>query len=348
MFSWGNYSLKRKFVVMQTIVFILAFVPFVFLIVFLMQSNIDKELKRQLEQVSVLVDKNFSIIAEQIVTETTKSYNIFESMIEQNYGKKHSNSWSINTQNTINIKDKTTFDLSYNGYSVTNMQPILDYILTMTKSVGTIFIKDIDGDFVRIATSLRDTNGNLVVGTNLGKNHPAFQKINNKEIFTGRVRLFGYDYMSIYAPVLSASNEVIGILFVAYQLEDFYRALKNSLSQIPIGAQGGILVLDKKFNKFIVGDSEQLDDRSYFANPPENDFIVYSKDGKHYKTFGFYNKPLEVYVLVEAVIEDFTKTIVVLQEIIVAALLAIVVIVLLLLSFAIGKLLSPLSTIQKG
>ena len=79
--------------------------------------------------------------------------------------------------------------------------------------VATLFVRQGD-DFARISTSLRDQQGQRVVGSWLGAHHPAHAALLAGRPYLGRARLFGRDYVNSYQPVLDQGGSVIAVLFV--------------------------------------------------------------------------------------------------------------------------------------
>ncbi len=127
----------------------------------------------------------------------------------------------------------------YNGINLVGNTELVDNFSNLTGGVATIFVKD-GNDFVRITTSLKDQQGNRMINTTLGISHPAYAEMtkSNPKIFYGKVHLGGKDYMSVYKPILGASGEILGILFIAYDLTNSYQLITQKLSRIPIGKNG--------------------------------------------------------------------------------------------------------------
>ncbi len=166
-----------------------------------------------------------------------------------------------------------------------------------------------DDEFIRIATSLKDESGNRMVGTSLNSSHPAFADMTkaNPTIFRGKVRLVGRDYMSVYKPIINGNNQTIGILFVAYDLRNFYQLISSKLQGIQIGKNGKILILDKTNNTFIVGANGAPKDYPYLQNLKPKTSIQYTKNGNNYESYVDYNSSLDLYILAEILKADFTE-----------------------------------------
>ncbi len=83
------------------------------------------------------------------------------------------------------------------------------------------------------------------LGHILAKHSQAFSKISNKERYLGIAELFGKKYMTVYEPVIK-DNEVIGILFVAYNFDKLYKILESKLERIKFGDKGYLYTIDSK------------------------------------------------------------------------------------------------------
>ena len=108
---------------------------------------------------------------------------------------------------------------------------------------ATVFVRHGD-DFLRLATSLRDAQGNRAVGTPLGHDHPAHRALMAGEPYSGHARLFGRPYMTEYRPLFDAAGRVIGVLFVGLDLSDTIARIKDRIQAIRVGRTGYVYVLD--------------------------------------------------------------------------------------------------------
>ena len=90
---------------------------------------------------------------------------------------------------------------------------LLEKFTNETKAVVTIFLK-VDLEFVRIATTLENSEGKRVIGTPLGIFHPAYQLLIEGRSYFGPAQLFGKNYSTEYTPVKDANGVVVAVLFV--------------------------------------------------------------------------------------------------------------------------------------
>ncbi|QER42926.1 hypothetical protein F1847_05160 [Thermodesulfobacterium sp. TA1] len=110
-------------------------------------------------------------------------------------------------------------------------------------SVATIFKREGD-DFLRIATSLKKEDGTRAVGTTLDRNHPAYQGLLRGETYVGKATLFGKEYMTKYVPVKDGSGNVVGVLFIGFDITQVINNFKNYLGNLKIGEKGFVSVYD--------------------------------------------------------------------------------------------------------
>ncbi|TCT14308.1 methyl-accepting chemotaxis protein [Natranaerovirga pectinivora] len=96
-----------------------------------------------------------------------------------------------------------------------------DFISEVGKDLGitaTVFIREND-DFKRVASNVKDQEGNVAINTYLGKDHPAYSLIKGGDSYLGQANLFGTSYYTIYQPIFH-NNEVIGIQYLGLSTEE--------------------------------------------------------------------------------------------------------------------------------
>ncbi len=78
---------------------------------------------------------------------------------------------------------------------------------------ATVFERRGD-NFYRIITNIKDDQGNRAVGTNLGKQSSAYKPVMEGTRYSGEANILGVHYLTSYDPLLDASGNLIGILYV--------------------------------------------------------------------------------------------------------------------------------------
>ncbi|MCH5322798.1 MAG: Cache 3/Cache 2 fusion domain-containing protein, partial [Helicobacter sp.] len=304
-----NLSLGSKIAIIQIGAALIICIPFIIFLASYMSSNTQKALDLQLNQMGQILNENFQITAQGIIDDTNANSRILKTIMARNFGAENAQTYSLSDE-IVNVGKTKAQNLYYNGVGLANNEKFIDEFATLTQEAATIFSKTKDGDFMRIATSLRDASGNRLVGTPLGKDHPAYAQMtsSNPSTFYGRVQLFGEDYMSLYMPLLDAKKEVVGILFVAYKLKDVYAILQQAIGSIKIGSNGKIQIIDKKYDKFIVGSDKKPSEIPYFASMPSSGVFEFQNAQGHFRAVSTHNEAIDLYIVTEALIEDFTAT----------------------------------------
>ncbi|PKO85507.1 MAG: hypothetical protein CVU18_19785 [Betaproteobacteria bacterium HGW-Betaproteobacteria-12] len=110
-------------------------------------------------------------------------------------------------------------------------------------NVATLFVKNGE-DFERVATSLKKEDGSRALGTLLGRNHPGYATLMAGQVYTGKARLFGRDYMTKYEPILDQWGQLIGLSFVGIDIKSSLDYVKQTIKQVKLGDTGYVYVLD--------------------------------------------------------------------------------------------------------
>jgi len=139
--------------------------------------------------------------------------------------------------------DATVGTLSAGGVTLNDDFDLVDRFSADTGGVATVFARKGE-DFVRVATSLRNPQGERVMYTALDHAHPAYALVRTGQSYTGRATLFGKPYMTHYEPVRDQGGAVVGILFVGTDLSAFQEGLRRQVESMRLFAHGGAMVID--------------------------------------------------------------------------------------------------------
>jgi methyl-accepting chemotaxis protein-2 (aspartate sensor receptor) len=146
---------------------------------------------------------------------------------------------------------------------------MVDRFFNATHANASVFVRSGD-DFIRIATSVRDGNGNRLLGVLLDRSQPAYARLMNGEDFTGKTVIAGRDFMAAYVPVKDGSGKVVAAVAVAADLTADLQNLSTELLKTKIGKTGYIYALDA------TPGPQQGTLRIHPATPGKN--IIESKD----------------------------------------------------------------------
>ncbi|EGV33871.1 methyl-accepting chemotaxis sensory transducer with Cache sensor [Thiorhodococcus drewsii AZ1] len=135
--------------------------------------------------------------------------------------------------------------------SLVDDEALLDAFAERTEAAATVFVRNGD-EFVRIATTLRDQQGERELGTVLGQDHPAYRTLIGGSVFSGQAELFGKDYMTQYTPVQGADGRVAAVLFVGMDLSDTLAQLFETIKETRFGDQGYAYLVDATTGLMVV------------------------------------------------------------------------------------------------
>lgn len=95
---------------------------------------------------------------------------------------------------------------------------LIDNIGRMTGETATVFAWDPETrDFWRKTTNIIKPDGKRAVGTPLGQKGAVYPVVTKGETFHGEATILGKDYYTIYQPIFTPSNEIIGILYAGVE-----------------------------------------------------------------------------------------------------------------------------------
>lgn len=138
------------------------------------------------------------------IEQLDKSGNMFISYMKEEFG-------DINLNSDNQLVDE-------NGVSIENRVKYLDQFSNDMNMVATIFGKNGE-DFVRVITSIKDENGERVVGTVLDPQGVAYKELKQGKVYLGEAKILGKEYVTKYMPMLNDSKEMIGIYFVGIPID---------------------------------------------------------------------------------------------------------------------------------
>ncbi|MGE4288076.1 MAG: methyl-accepting chemotaxis protein [Salinivirgaceae bacterium] len=148
----------------------------------------------------------------------------------------------------------TEVDSWYLGGSlIQNSIGIVDKIQELTGSTATIFQKTNQG-FLRIATNVRDNNGNRATGTFIPLSSEVAKTIMSGKSYTGRAFVVDDMYLTSYRPIIVA-DEIIGMLYVGVKEKNML-GLKKIFNSKKYFDSGYPFLVDKEGNFVIHPTSE--------------------------------------------------------------------------------------------
>ena len=139
-----------------------------------------------------------------------------------------------NSYGTLTQGDETLLDSD--GNSIEGRFGVVDTVLEDLGDKSTIFVR-VKDDFKRISTNIMSDENERAMGTFLGTDHNAYQKVINGELYIGEAKILGESYYTAYEPVKDKNGNVIGLLFVGMPtktLDNIIKVHDEEMSKIDI------------------------------------------------------------------------------------------------------------------
>jgi len=92
---------------------------------------------------------------------------------------------------------------------------IVDGIMASTGSSATIF-QLVDNKLLRIATTVKKTNGERAVGTYIPSDSPVYRAVTQGEVFKGKAFVVNDWYLTAYAPLYGTQGKIVGAIYVGH------------------------------------------------------------------------------------------------------------------------------------
>ena len=333
-------TITKKVASLLAVLIVVSMIGFISYISSYLNNYIENETKLKLETKVEFVHETISTYSSALDESTKKSYKIFKSYFD---------SFFLNPDEIIEVAGVQTPMIASGSTIINNNFTAVDEFTKLTGDIATVFAKDGD-DFVRVSTSLLKQDGSRAIGTYLGTKSPAYKPIMDKKIYLGNARLFGVDYMTIYAPILDSEQSVIGILFVGSDFSKGLRSFSEKLKNNKLGESGYFYAINTKTKKYDI--HKTLEGKPADSNlvqqimAKKNGFITYEDNGLTKKVvFRSFDKWNWI-VVGKANLADFEKASVELRtNLIIAATILVILIVLIVWIITKRFITTPLSNL---
>lgn len=180
-------------------------------------------------------------------------YVVGQVQVGMNYLKTESlKNGSPNISGKIDFAGQEVPNLKFGNKNVTMNFDLVDGVQKIVGGTATIFVKS-GGDYVRITTNVKKSDGSRAIGTVLDPKGKAIQNIKQAKPFYGFVTILEQPYITGYEPIFDNNNQVIGIFYVGYPL--------SSLTSV-----GDLIASTKLFNTGFVALIDDKDNVVYCSN----------------------------------------------------------------------------------
>lgn len=234
-------SLAKKVTILQVLIVSISIFAFIFYINFYLSGYIKEETEQKITGNIIGLEQTVKVYNSALEDTAVKLFSIFEA----GFGSFH-----INPDEKIKVNGIDTPLIAAGGYTLNNNFAKVEAFTDLTGAVATIFALNGD-DFVRVSTSLKKEDGSRAMGTMLGKTSPAYAPIMKKQKYVGSARLFGKDYITVYAPIIE-DDKILGILFIGYNFTEGLKALEQQINGMKIGENGYFYAMNTKSEAYDV------------------------------------------------------------------------------------------------
>jgi methyl-accepting chemotaxis protein len=180
---------------------------------------------------------------------------------------------------------------------ITGDNTLVDILIAKQKLPATLF-QFKDNKFIRVASNVRQEDGNRIVGT-LIESGLIYEKLINSQPWQGRGSVEGIMHEMIYQPIFDKDGKLIGA-FVLGRREQEYDLL-DAIKNIVVGETGYVAVMDPK-GSFIIHPQKQGQSAASFPWVQEilqkkNGSITYDLDGREKIAYYTYYEPWNWYIV---------------------------------------------------
>ncbi|WLQ14969.1 methyl-accepting chemotaxis protein [Hahella aquimaris] len=151
--------------------------------------------------------------------------------------------FSISTGEKVDVAGQSVFQMYSGDTPLAGNYTAVDDFASATGGNATIFVRR-DDDFVRLVTSVKKEDGSRAIGTLLSHSSPAYEKNLSGEAYTGKVTLFGRDFITNYTPIKNNRGDVVGIRYIGIEFSSSLANLKQQLGAQKIGEEGLLFVVN--------------------------------------------------------------------------------------------------------
>ncbi|ABD56277.1 methyl-accepting chemotaxis protein [Jannaschia sp. CCS1] len=139
--------------------------------------------------------------------------------------------------------DAGGFEITWPRMPNTLMFDDVDAASAISGLKPTVFHFDAEtGDFMRIATTMREENGNRSVATPLARG-PVYDALINGETFSGAAEVRGHLFRALYVPVFDGTGAIVGAFAVGRPIETLTAMIRQNMIETLLVTLGILTVM---------------------------------------------------------------------------------------------------------
>ena len=179
---------------------------------------------------------------------------------------------------------------------VKTVSPVVDKVRSLVGGTCTIFQRmNSAGDMLRVCTNVERAGGRRAIGTFIaaanpdGKRNPVISAVLRGQTYAGRAFVVKDWYLTAYAPLYDAKQEVIGVLYVGIKQENVPELRKGIMDAV-VGKTGRVFALcgsGKDRGKYVISPNGELDGQNAWdTKDADGSLYMQSAVGKALATSG--------------------------------------------------------------
>jgi methyl-accepting chemotaxis protein len=215
---------------------------------------IDAYLDQVATDVVGLINSQDQVAQEKVINDLKVARNVFQKNGTM-YFLHEQVPWMATNQYTQEVEEvslqKMVLDGAWFGQetSFENEVLVVDEIQSLVGGTATIFQRmNAEGDFLRIATNVKNLEGERAIGTYIpavnpdGSANAVAAALLRGETYSGVAWVVDDWYITAYEPLLNIAGEVVGAIYVGDKQQNL-AALRNAIGEIQVGETGFVFVL---------------------------------------------------------------------------------------------------------
>lgn len=163
------------------------------------------------------------IIQEQLNNKLTGANNMLQIYLTEQFG-------------TLSLSSDGKL-LDENGDPINERYDYIDELSENLDVIATVFAKE-GTDYIRVLTTIQDSDGKRIVGSKLDTTGAVYQAISKGSPYFGQADILGIPYMTGYTPIYDSNQQVIGIYFVGVPTQSvndiFNTGMATSFRQVAL------------------------------------------------------------------------------------------------------------------
>ncbi|MBI5895640.1 MAG: Cache 3/Cache 2 fusion domain-containing protein [Desulfobacterales bacterium] len=169
--------------------------------------------------------------------------------------------------------------------------PIVDEVTRLVGETATIFQRmNAGGDMLRVATTVRTAANRRAIGTYIpsvnpdGTKNPVISAILEGDTYHGRAYVVNAWYLTAYEPILDATGNLVGMLYVGIKQEVPESRVRGAILQTKVGRTGYVYVLSGRGEdrgRYVISQKGQRDGEDIWLSKDSDDrFVIQEIIGK--------------------------------------------------------------------